>query len=218
MVWIPGLGAVNALLPSFSRCAEHTTCHLLDLPGFTAPGRRACNPPMVGPLAGTVTNWLARVPDSPVVLAGHSTGAQVALRAAVRAPGLVRALVLLGMTFPPHLRHTAPLLRAATRTAVREPAGLLGAVVPDYLRAGPLRLTRYLASALGDRPEQALPELSCPVLLAAGAHDPLAPPDWITHAARQTPSGRAVILPGAHGFPYSDPEPTAALVLGATAT
>ncbi|MFJ8150239.1 alpha/beta fold hydrolase [Streptomyces sp. NPDC096048] len=216
MVWIPGLGAVNALLPTFGRCAEHTTCHLLDLPGFTTPGSRARVPPLVGTLAETVANWLTHVPDGPVVLAGHSTGAQVALRAAARAPGRVSALVLLGLTFPSHLRHTGPLLRAATRTAVREPAGLLGAVVPDYFRAGPLRLIRYLKSALGDRPEETLPGLGCPVLLAAGAHDPLAPPDWIEHAARQTPSGRAVTLPGAHGFPYSHPESTAALVLGAT--
>ncbi|ELS50884.1 putative Alpha/beta hydrolase fold-containing protein [Streptomyces viridochromogenes Tue57] len=208
---------MKALLPSFRRCAEHTACHLLDLPGFAARQRATPAPPLVGPLADTVTNWLASVPDSQVVLVGHSTGAQVALRAAARNPDRVRALVLLGMTFPPHLRRAAPLLRAVTRTAVREPVGLLGALVPDYLRAGPLRLTRYLDSALRDHPEDALSRLCCPVVLAAGAHDPLAPPGWIEHAARQAPDGRSVTLPGAHGFPYSAPESTAALVLRAAA-
>lgn len=215
VVWIPGLGAMRALLPSARRCAEHTACHLLDLPGLTALGRRAPTPPLVGPLADLVANWLTAVPGSPVVLVGHSTGAQVALRAAARNPGRVRALVLLGMTFPPHLRRTAPLLRATAETAVREPLGLLGAVLPDYLRSGPLRLTRYLDSARGEHPEDVLPRLRCPVLLAAGARDPLAPPGWLQQAARQTPDGHAVTLPGAHGFPYSAPEATAALVLRA---
>ncbi|MEU0216765.1 hypothetical protein ABZ281_17295 [Streptomyces sp. NPDC006265] len=51
MVWIPGLGAMGALLPSARWCAEHTACHLLDVPGFAAPAERAPTPPLVGPLA-----------------------------------------------------------------------------------------------------------------------------------------------------------------------
>lgn len=215
VVWIPGLGAVGALLPSARRCAEHTACHLLDVPGFAAPAERAPTPPLVGPLADLVANWLTGVPGSPVVLVGHSTGAQVALRAAVRNPDRVRALVLLGMTFPPRLRRAAPMLRAAAGTAVREPVRLLGAVLPDYLRAGPLRLTRYLDSARGDHPEDVLPQVGCPVLLVAGARDPLAPPAWIEEAAMHAPGSRTVTLPGAHGFPYSAPEATAAVVLRA---
>lgn len=78
-------------------------------------------------------------------------------------------------------------------------------VLPDYLRAGPLRPARYLDSARSDHPEDTLPHAGCPVLLAAGAQDPLAPPGWIEQAKRQASDGRAVTLPGAHGFPATSP-------------
>lgn len=215
IVWIPGLGAVRTLLPSFTRCADRATCHLLDLPGVATLAGQLSPRPRLGPLANTVADWLGSVPDGPVVLVGHSTGAQVALRAANQNPSRVRALVLLGMTFPPCLRQARSMPRAVVRTALREPVGMLYAVSQDYLRVGPRRLLPFLRSAWDDRPEDTLARTDCPVLLVAGQWDRLAPPGWIRWAAGRAPRGSAVTVPGSHGFPYNEPEPTAALVLGA---
>lgn len=74
--------------------------------------------------------WLTWVAPAPAVPAAHSTGAQVPLHAAVRAPGRAAAFVLLGPTFPPHLRRPAPLVRAFARTALHESPGVLPTVPP----------------------------------------------------------------------------------------
>ncbi|PTH84373.1 hypothetical protein C9J60_31660 [Streptomyces sp. A244] len=96
---VPGLGAPGYLLRTLERCARSGPALLLDVPGFGDPAGRAC-PETLGSPADTVARCLAVVPRAPVNLAGHSSGAQVALHATVRAPERVRALVLLVPTFP----------------------------------------------------------------------------------------------------------------------
>ncbi|WP_375372301.1 alpha/beta fold hydrolase [Streptomyces griseomycini] len=93
VVLVPGPGAPGCLLRTPERLAQSGPVRLLGVPGSGDPSGPAC-PETLGPLADTVARWLATVPPGPVVLAGHSTGARVALHAAVRVPGRVRALVL----------------------------------------------------------------------------------------------------------------------------
>ncbi|MFI8194276.1 alpha/beta fold hydrolase [Streptomyces sp. NPDC085946] len=211
VVMLPGLGAPGYLLRTLERCARSGPVRLLDVPGFGDPSGQAC-PETLGPLADTVARWLATVPRAPVVLAGHSTGAQVALRAAVRVPERVRALVLLAPTFPPRLRRMPPLLAAFARTAVHESPGVVPAVLPSYLKAGPRRLLNCIRSAQADTPEEVVAEVACPVTVVAGERDALCPPDWIDHLALRAGSGRAVLVPGAHSFPHPYPSVTADLL------
>ncbi|MGI5372489.1 alpha/beta fold hydrolase [Streptomyces iakyrus] len=126
---MPGLGAPGYLLRTLERCARSGPALLLDVPGFGDPAGRAC-PETLGSPTDTVAWCLAVVPRAPVNLAGHSSGAQVALHATVRAPERVRALVLLVPTFPPHLRRMRPLLGALARTAVHEAPGAVPTVLP----------------------------------------------------------------------------------------
>ena len=214
VVLVPGLGAPGYLLRTLERCARSGPARLLDVPGFGDPSGPAC-PETLEPLADTVARWLAVVPQTPVVLAGHSTGAQVALHAAVRVPERVQALVLLAPTFPPHLRRMPPLLGAVARTAVRESPGLVSAVLPSYVKAGPRRLLNCIRSAQADTPEDVLSAVSCPVTVAAGEDDALCPPDWTGHLAHRAGTGRPLLVPGAHGFPHPRPDITAELVTSA---
>ncbi|MFJ3441131.1 alpha/beta fold hydrolase [Streptomyces sp. NPDC086081] len=214
IVLVPGLGAPGYLLRTLEHCARSGPARLLDVPGFRDPSGQAC-PETLGPLAETVARWLAVVPQAPVVLAGHSTGAQVALHAAVRAPERVRALVLLSPTFPPHLRRMRPLLGALARTVVHEPPDVVPAVLPTYLKAGPRRLLACVRSAQADAPEDVLPSVACPVTVLAGERDALCPPDWAGHLARRAATGRALRAPGAHAFPHSHPAVTAEILAGA---
>ncbi|HEX8626895.1 MAG TPA: alpha/beta hydrolase, partial [Catenuloplanes sp.] len=153
----------------------------------------------------------------PVVLAGHSTGAQAALRAALAAPDSVAALLLAGPTFAPQTRRTAHLVRAWARTTRREPSSGAAAVAGEYRRAGVRALTRYVRSGLRDRPEDILARVGCPVLLATGQHDHFAPPGWVRRLATIASDGRAVTVAGAHAFPYSHPDRFADLVAEAAA-
>jgi pimeloyl-ACP methyl ester carboxylesterase len=204
---VPGLGAPGYLLRTLERCARSGPVRLQDVPGFGDPAGQAC-PETLGSLAGTVARWLAVVPRAPVVLAGHSTGAQVALHATVRAPERVRAHVLLAPTFPPHLRRMRPLLGALARTAVHEAPGAVPTVLPTYLKAGPRRLLTCVRSAQADAPEDVLPSVTCPVTVVAGEKDALCPPEWIHHLASRAAIGRALLVPGAHAFPHPHPAVT----------
>ncbi|MEV0196540.1 alpha/beta hydrolase [Nonomuraea sp. NPDC050691] len=214
VVLVPGLGALGYLFDTLAGCGPWARSFLLDVPGF---GRRApwsCAPELPA-VTALVTRWLESVPAGPVVLAGHSTGAQVALRVAAERPDLVRALVLLGPTFPPRLRTDSALLASYVRTTVHEPAGLLTSTLPYYRRAGLKTLTRFVRTAQEDEPEKLAPAVSCPMLVARGVHDAVATQSWADRLAASAADGRSVTVPGAHAFPYRHGGLTAALINGA---
>lgn len=217
LVLVPGLGAAGYLVPVARACAGWTRVHLLDLPGF---GHRvsARLPADLVSTARTLTDWLAAVPDAqepdaagpdaPVLLLGHSTGAQVALRAALDDPRPVGRLVLAGASFAPGQRRLARLAGPVARTLPHEQSGELPAVLP-YYRRGLRRLPALLGSALADAPEEALGALAPPLLVLRGEHDRLCPARWATALAGRAPDGRALQLPGGHNFPWTAPELTA---------
>jgi pimeloyl-ACP methyl ester carboxylesterase len=216
LVVVPGLGALGYLLPTVRTCAGWTRVHLLDLPGF---GHRltARLPATVERTAAAAAAWLAGVPKAPVLLVGHSTGAQAALRAALARPDDVLGLVMAGATFPPEARRLPALLRQVAATAPHELPGEVPAVLPYYLR-GARGLPALLRSALADRPEDAVPGLGVPLVVLRGRRDGVCPALWAQALAAAAPSGRVRVVPGAHNAPYSEPALTAAALREAAAT
>jgi pimeloyl-ACP methyl ester carboxylesterase len=202
VVLVPGLGAPGYMLDLLHACGAWTRARLLDLPGFGSPRTAGCPPELdaLTPVAAACLDDTA----GPVLLAGHSTGAQLALRAAVSAPGRVRALALLDVTFDPPVRRSPLRLAARLRTYLRERPRELAVTVPTFVRAR-AGLPRYLRSALADEPEQHLPAVPAPVLVLRGRHDALCPPGWATDLARGARAGRLVTVPGAHNTPYTHP-------------
>src|SRR3954454_2644997 len=93
IVLVQGMGVADYLLPGLAAWGEWTRAHLVELPGFGGSG----DPPhelSVPELGRAVADWLtARHPTDPVILAGASSGTQVASEAAARHPG-VAALAL----------------------------------------------------------------------------------------------------------------------------
>lgn len=211
VVVVPGLGAVGYLLDTLVGCGAWARSYLLDVPGFGHRAPRPCAPEIPA-IAETVSAWLDVVaPGAGVVLAGHSTGAQVALHVAVARPDRVRGLALLGPTFPPEQRDLAGAARAAVHTLPREQAGVVGATVPYYLRAGLGAMTRFVRSAQRDEPERLASRVSCPPLVARGEHDGFSPQDWVDRLAA-TAGGWSVTVPGAHTFPFRQGGLTAGLI------
>lgn len=211
LVLVPGLGALGYLLPTARRCAATTRVHVLDLPGYGSPLTAGLPSGLTG-VGDVLTGWLGTRP-APVVLAGHSTGAQLALLAALARPDRVATLVAAGVTFPPDLRRPLPLLRRALRTLRHEQPGELPAVLPQYLR-GARRLPQLLATAMADAPDARVPGLAVPLVVLRGRDDGLCPQDWAEHLAGRAPSGRVVVVPGAHNAPYTHPGEVAAALTG----
>lgn len=212
LVAVPGLGAPGYLLPGLRTCATWTRVHLLDVPGF-GDRRTAGLPADLSTIAALVSGWLAQVPTGPVVLLGHSTGAQMALHAAADASAPPARVVAAGVTFPPEARRLLPLVGRLLRTLVHERPGELRAVLPAYLR-GARRLPELLLSALADQPEAVVPRVPMPLLVLRGEHDRLCPQAWADRLARAAPDGHVVRLPGAHNVPWTHPEQFSAALAG----
>lgn len=210
VVLLPGLGApwyLRRLVTEFGRRGRAAA--LLDLPGFGLPRREQC-PADVRSVGARAARWCLGEPG-PVLLFGHSTGAQAALHAASDLQDAGRppaALVLAGPTPAPGQRTIPRILLRAPLALRRESPAELG-VVRHYLRdqAGTWRLLR---SGVRDRPERLRPALDVPVLVTAGLADSFAPPAWLATLAGE--DGRVVLLPGSHNNPFTHPAEVAALV------
>lgn len=216
VVVVPGLGALGYLVPLVRELGRRgLRATLLDLPGFGRSDGLGC-PPSVEDVAVATARWCAGLGDGePLVLAGHSSGAQAALLAALRLqddghpPG---AVVLAGPTIAPNQR-SLPKLIARAPLAFRRDSPAELSVVADYRRAGRDVLT-MLRSAIRDRPERSIRELRAPLLVTAGRQDAFAPPGWLVmlaHAAASR-SVRVVRLPGSHNNPYTHPDALATLI------
>jgi pimeloyl-ACP methyl ester carboxylesterase len=217
-VFVPGLGLPQYLRPTVEHLTERGVfCVVLDLPGFRAPGRHGC-PPDVDSLGTTVAEWVTAHPMSgPLILVGHSTGAQAALAAAIRLQDSARqlALVMAGPTFQPEHRRLLPLAAAVIPAYRRESLGEL-VQTPTLLRnaAG---VAAVVKSAMRDAPDRRLPQLRVPLVLTAGEADTFAPERWLRSlaACAGTSTTTVRVLPGSHNNPFTYPKELSAVVMEA---
>ncbi|MFI9008049.1 alpha/beta fold hydrolase [Actinosynnema sp. NPDC053489] len=212
VVVVPGLGVLGHLVDTLVASGDRARSFLLDVPGFGHRPPRPCAPE-VGAVADAVEGWLDLVlGDERVVLAGHSTGAQAALRVAARRPDRVGALVLMGPTFPPEQRRLPGLVRGCLADLCHEPPVLLPVAAPYYARGGVRGLSRFVRSAQRDEPEQVIRDVRCPTLLVRGERDAFAPRSWLDRLAAAAPDARQVVVPGAHVFQFRRGRLTADLI------
>ena len=205
VVMLPGLALPSYLLPlARALAAGGAEVSVLDL--VAVRGARRVDATVEG-LAEAAAEWLARhAAPGPVLVFGHSTGAQVAAEVALAplARDLVRAVVLAGPTFAPAQR-TLPRLALATSTAYRHDTPRELVVARDVVRVR-TDIVRILRSGLRHRLEERLPGLTIPLLLMAGEADSFAPRSWLDLLAERAggPS-RIEVLPGSHNsvFPYA---------------
>ena len=191
------------MLDLLHACGAWTRASLLDLPGFGSPVT-ARLPVRLDELTAVAAECLPAPPAPPVVLLGHSTGAQLALRAAAAHPGRVAALVLAGITFTPDVRANRLRLIPQLRTYLYERPREVAVTAPDFAR-GRGRVLRYIQEALRDEPEAHLPALTCPVVVLRGRRDALCPEPFARALAARADDGTAVTLPGSHNVPYTHP-------------
>ena len=209
VVLLPGLGTVSYAEPWLVEMGRWTSATLLDLPGWRG-GRGRSSPPTVEGVAEAAAGWLRATDRRDVVLVGHSSGAQSALRTALSEPGRLAGLVLAGPTLAPAARRPAGLLPRLAATLVRERWAEAPVVLPWYARGG-LDWIRLVRSVIADEPEAVAGALRVPTHLMTGAEDRLAPPGWAQHLAGLC-SGSYETLPDAHNNCFTAPAAAGAAV------
>jgi pimeloyl-ACP methyl ester carboxylesterase len=204
MVVVPGLAVADYLQPALCELGSWTRAHLVELPGFSGSGEPP-HPLDVAQFTDAVVQWLDAGELGGIVLAGHSSGTQVAARVAVRRPGVVRALVLASPTMDPRFRSTRRILLAWRRNHPLEPPSLDEQHTPERQRAGLRRVRHALKVHLADALEDVVPQVPVRVLVLHGDQDRLCTEEWARELADLAPDGRFVAVPGAHSFVWTAP-------------
>ncbi|MFI7575682.1 alpha/beta fold hydrolase [Micromonospora sp. NPDC049497] len=204
VVLVQGMAVADYLLPGLAAFAQWTRAHLVELPGFAGSG----DPPhelSVPEFGHAVADWLTKRHLGPVVLAGHSSGTQVAAEAAVIHSG-VAGLVLASPTVDPVARGPLRLLVRWQLDGRHEPPGLTESHRPEWKRAGLRRLVHLVRAHLRHVMEEPLARLTVPLLVLRGEEDRLSTPQWGRRLTGIVADGRYREFPGAHTFPWLDPQ------------
>lgn len=206
LLLIHGAGGDYLLWPPRLRRLAATPVYALDLPGH---GRST------GPGCATVEAYTAVIHDfvttlglPPLIVAGHSLGAAIALTFAHYHPEMTAGLGLLcaGPRLPVSPKLTALLESDLERATERIVAGLFGPETAERTRArtlaglracGPgVLLGDFVACAHFDL-TAALPSLHVPSLVVAGAADRMVAPALSMELAAGLPNSQLVVLPEA---------------------
>jgi len=203
VVTVMGMAVADYLLPA-QAALTWTQTHLVDLPGLAGSD----DPPHeldVPQYAEAVTEWLAAADLPPVVMAGHSSGTQIAARVAAARPDLVAATVLASPTIDPKARSVPKALYYWRRDSAYPMPGLEESHRPEWKRAGLKRIVHLLRAHLRDHLEDTVPRIRGPLLVMLGEQDRLCTERWARELAGLAEDGRLVTVPGPHTFLWRDP-------------
>ncbi|MGO4596913.1 alpha/beta fold hydrolase [Terrabacter sp. 2RAF25] len=216
VVIVPGLGLPFYTLPTARAVrARGLDCAVLDLPGFGS-SRPWPTSPNIHAVGMTAARWVeSQAPDRPVVVLGHSTGAQAALTAGLALSAHRRdlAVVLAGPTFAPRQRR---LLRLAVAAPFAYSHDSPYEINPAEILRGWTGIIAMLHSGLRDAAERRIAGLPVPLTLTAGADDSFAPLEWLdalAQSACSAPRLRTSLLSGSHNNLYTHPDEVADLVV-----
>ncbi|MFI6072155.1 alpha/beta fold hydrolase [Actinoplanes sp. NPDC051343] len=183
------------LMPTARALAARRSVVVPDLPGFgrsDKPGRAYD----VGRHAEALSEWLDRCGLDRICLVGHSFGAEVAARLAVRRPDVVAALVLAGPTTDPAARTWPRLVARFAGDVLVEQPWQTALLAEGIAAARPWRVAATVGHSLGNAIETDLVRLPVAPLVLGGGLDPIAPLRWRLEVAALS-GGVAVTVPQA---------------------
>ena len=167
----------------------------IDLPGFAGlpkPGEDVD----VARMGAALADVIAGLDIGPVVLLGHSMGAQWVVEAALHSPQSVQLVVAIGpVTDAAHRSFGAQMIALAMDTLGESPLTNM-IVFTDYVRCG---IPWYLAQVrhmLTYRIEERVELLTAPLLVMRGGRDPIAGLAWCRLLVSAARDGRLVQIPG----------------------
>ena len=199
------LPLARSLAPSFS-------VFVPDLPGY-GRSQRPRTPLGIADLAAALAGWLDAAGLQRPAFVANSMGCQIVTELAVRLPGRVGPMVLIGPTVDPQRRAARHQLLGGLRDAAREPRSLLALAARDDVVFGVGALLATARSALADRIEQRLPLVAQPTVVVRGEDDGFVGQSWAETAAALLPRGRLVVVPREpHAVHYTRPDLIARIV------
>jgi pimeloyl-ACP methyl ester carboxylesterase len=174
--------------------AERACVHSLDLPGYAGLPEPARNL-SVSEMGAAIGAVIRHVAAGPVVIVGHSMGAQWAVEVARGRADLVSRVVMIGPVADDRRRHPVAQAMALGIDSCVEPPVANAIVFTDYLRCGPRWYLRQSRHMLTYPIEQRVAELSVPLLIIRGGVDPVATRGWCRRL-RDAAAGSLVEVPG----------------------
>jgi pimeloyl-ACP methyl ester carboxylesterase len=213
VVLLHGYGVSGTyMLPLARSLASSFSVFVPDLPGF-GRSEQPTTPLGIADLASALADLLDAAELQCPAFVANSMGCQVVTELAVRRPGRVGPIVLIGPTVDPQRRTARRQLLDGLRDAAREPGSLLARTACDDVRFGVAALLATARSALADRIEERLPLITQPALVVRGEKDGFVGQTWAKTAAALLPRGQLVVVPRQpHAVHYSQPDLVAGMV------
>ncbi|MDJ0333937.1 alpha/beta hydrolase [Salinibacterium sp. G-O1] len=184
-----------------------------DLPGYGAtptPDR----PISVEQYAASIASVVERTAGGPVVVVGHSMGAQFALELAITRPDLVESVVLAGPVVDPRWDNVAIQGALLAADALTEPMATKLMAAHGYVRTGlPWFLTETREMLEYDTHER-IGLLRKPLLVIRGEYDTIANEGWTEWLASQVAGGASRTFKGhSHNVIHSGPAEVAEAIV-----
>lgn len=173
LVFVHGLGVSSWYFdPLFRELADNVATVLVDLPGFghaEEPEREL----RIGGQAEALVRTIREQGLTDVILVGHSMGAQVAVEAMARYPGLARALVLLTPVVPPSDRTHWRVIAQFARASLHETLAAAYRSVLTFLSTDPTWIAQHFTAMTHYPLEERIAKVppSVPIVLLRGSHD-----------------------------------------------
>lgn len=215
VVLVHGIGMSHRYLARLhARLAETRPVLSIDLPGFAGLPKPADDVDVFR-MGRALADVVASVSKEPVVLFGHSMGAQWVVEAALHRPDAIEKLIIMGPVADAAHRTLTAQMAALALDTLREPPHANALVFTDYLRCG---VPWYLAQArhMVSYPiEERVALLTMPVLVIRGSRDPIAGLAWCRMLRDTARDGRLVQIPGRHHLGQFGAAPAVASAIAA---
>jgi pimeloyl-ACP methyl ester carboxylesterase len=177
-------------------------------PGTGRPGRAYG----VDEHARALSDWLDGWGLERICLVGHSFGAEVAARLAVRRPDVVAALVLAGPTTDPEARTWGRLVARFAADALMEQPWQTALLAEGIAAARPWRVAATVQRSLDNAIEEDLVRLPVAPLVIGGRLDPIAPLPWQAQVAALSGGTAVTVTEAAHNVLTTSPRRSAAAI------
>jgi len=196
VVLLPGLGNLSYVDQWVAKSSAWTKITVLDLPGWRR-GRASSCPPTIEGITSAATRWLEDNDKRDLILLGHSSGAQSAIRVAVQLPERLTGLVLASPVCTPDARSVIRALRRLLPTLKYESRDELPTLTSTVHASGLRAMRRLVRSSLRDQPEVDAVKVQVPAVVFTGEHDGLASPEW-SRSLAELLRAPCLIHPGAN--------------------
>lgn len=198
VVLVHGIGVSHRYFARLHRAlAPHTEVVSLDLPGFgglPSPDRDLD----VAAMASAIGEALDALRLGPVVLVGHSMGAQWVVELANQRPELVERVVAIGPVADHRHRSVFAQTRALAVDSLAETPLINLLVFTDYARCGISWYLAQLRHMIAYPLEERVAALRVPLLVVRGDRDPIAGVRWCRELRDRAAAGTLVHIPHSH--------------------